>query len=156
MDDLTDGSDEVVIRGGGLPPKYWRKKMNNYRIKWIFFLLLVLFVWGHIPFEDTEYSEGVCISSCFGRSKTESPENQKEKDIQWFREEMKISPKYMEREEGVLGMSWTHFFTMLFLVLFFIGTIVALVLRHRRTKQLLSMLLKEERLPETLPSKQKR
>jgi hypothetical protein len=57
---------------------------------------------------------------------------------------MRISPKYLERDEGIMGMSWTHFFTMLFLILFFIAAMTALVMRHRRTKQLLDTLLKEE------------
>lgn len=56
---------------------------------------------------------------------------------------MGISPKYLEKDEGIM-MSWTHFFTMLFLILFFIAAMTALVMRHRRTKQLVNTLLKEE------------
>jgi len=119
--------------------------MCKYRLKLGFFLLLGFIVWGHIPFKETEFSREAFMSACFGQSKSEEPENQGETDIQWFREEMKISPKYMERKEGVLGMSWTHFFTMLFLVFFFVGAVVALVIRHKRTKELLDLLLKEER-----------
>lgn len=119
--------------------------MYRYWLRLPLFLLLGFIVWGHIPFEDTEYSRQPFSSICFAQSQSEEAGNQGEPDIGWFREEMKISPKYRDKDEGVLGMSWTHFFTMLFLVLFFVGGIVALVMRHRRTKELLNLLLKEER-----------
>ncbi len=57
---------------------------------------------------------------------------------------MKISPKYLERHEGVLGISWAHFITMVFLTVFFIGALVEIYLRNKRTKQILATLLKEE------------
>ncbi len=66
-------------------------------------------------------------------------------DIQWFKEEMRISPKYLEKEEGVLGMTWAHFFTMLFLVLFLIGTLILYYRRNKRTNEILQSLLKEEK-----------
>jgi hypothetical protein len=125
-----------------------RRKMYKYWVNLGIFLLVVFvvfFVWGHVSFEEAEYSGEAFTSTCFGQSNSEEPKNTEGKDIQWFRDEMNISPKYMERQEGILGMSWTHFFTMLFLVFFFIGAIVALVLRHRRAKQLLNQLFKEER-----------
>jgi len=120
--------------------------MCTYRLKWMLFLLLGLMVWGHIRCKEIESSRETFISTCFGQSKADEPKNQGETDIQWFRDEMKISPKYMEREEGVLGMSWTHFFIMVFLVLFFVGAIVALIIRHKRTKELLALLLKDSTL----------
>lgn len=119
--------------------------MCKYRLRLALFLLLGFIASGHIPFEEIKYSREAFASACFGQSKSEEPENQGETDIEWFREEMKISPKYMERKEGVLGMSWTHFFTMVFLVVFFMGAVVALVIRHKRTKELLNLLLKEEK-----------
>ena len=64
--------------------------------------------------------------------------------IQWFKDEMKISPKYVDKQEDVLGMSWAHFLTMLFLVIFFVGALIALYLRTRRTKEILHTLLREE------------
>jgi hypothetical protein len=120
--------------------------MHTYRVKLLLFLVLGFIVWGHIPFEEVEPSRKIFTSVCFGQSMSEEPQNQGETDIQWFREEMKISPKYMERKEGVLGMSWTHFFTMLFLVFFFVGTIAALFIRHKRTKELLNLLIKDSTL----------
>ena len=46
-------------------------------------------------------------------------------DIQWFKMEMRVGPNYMEKREGILGMSWAHFFTMSFLVRFFFGALIA-------------------------------
>jgi len=37
---------------------------------------------------------------------------------------MKIDPKYQEQDRGILGMSYAHFFIMVFLILFFIGTFI--------------------------------
>ena len=65
------------------------------------------------------------------------------KDIQWFKDKMKISPKYVERRPGILGMSWGHFFTMVFLLLFAAGALVVFILRYKRTKEILK-LIKEE------------
>ncbi|MFO7875716.1 MAG: hypothetical protein R6U55_03935 [Desulfovermiculus sp.] len=64
-------------------------------------------------------------------------------DIQWFKETMKISPKYQEQSHGLLGMSYTHFFVMVFLILFFIGTFINSYLRSKRTRDALQTLLKE-------------
>ena len=66
-------------------------------------------------------------------------------DVQWFKDQMRISPKYLESHEGILGMSWLHFLTMVFLTVFFIGALIALYLRNRRTKQILAALLREEK-----------
>ena len=119
--------------------------MYKLKMSLCLFLLPVFFIWVQIPFNKIENSGETFTNACFAQSKSEEQENQEEKDIRWFREEMKISPKYMEKKEGILGMSRTHFFTMLFLIIFFIGTIVSLLIRRRRTKQLLDLLLKEER-----------
>ncbi len=64
-------------------------------------------------------------------------------DIRWFKDKMKISPKYVERRSGILGMSWGHFFTMVFLLLFAAGALLIFFLRYRRTKEILNM-IKEE------------
>ena len=65
-------------------------------------------------------------------------------DIQWFKDEMRISPKYTEAQEGVLGMSWLHFLLMLFLVIFFFGALIAYYRQTNRTKRILQQLLSEE------------
>ncbi|MBW2094060.1 MAG: hypothetical protein JRI80_04155 [Deltaproteobacteria bacterium] len=70
-------------------------------------------------------------------------QEKEQKSIEWFKQEMKISPKYLEKKEGVLGMSWGHFFTMLFLVFFASGALIVFLLRYKRTKDILK-LIKEE------------
>lgn len=64
-------------------------------------------------------------------------------DIQWFKDQMKISDKYVEQQEGILGVSWAHFLTMVFLVLFALGALAAFFLRQRRTREILEMIRKE-------------
>lgn len=66
-------------------------------------------------------------------------------NIEWFRDQLKISSKYKEKERGVLGLSWTHFLTMVFLICLFIIALIVLIARYRRTKELLKLLLKEEK-----------
>ena len=65
-------------------------------------------------------------------------------DIQWFKDEMRISPKYIEAHEGILGMSWLHFILMLFLVIFFFGALIAYYRQTNRTKRILQQLLSGE------------
>ena len=65
-------------------------------------------------------------------------------DIEWFKQELKIDPKYTEQSEGILGMSWAHFLTMTFLVLFFFGALMAYHRRTTRTTRILEQLLKED------------
>jgi 4-amino-4-deoxy-L-arabinose transferase-like glycosyltransferase len=66
-------------------------------------------------------------------------------DIDWFKKELRISPKYVEKQEGVLGLSWAHFLTMVFLICSFFVALLAVIIRHRRTRELMSMLLEEEK-----------
>jgi hypothetical protein len=65
-------------------------------------------------------------------------------DIQWFREQMQIAPQYIEEQAGILGMTWPHFIIMLFLIVFFIGALVAYYRQTTRTTRILQQLLKEE------------
>ncbi len=66
-----------------------------------------------------------------------------EEDIQWFRDQMRISEKYIEDHEGVWGMSWAHFLTMVFLVVFAIGALILSFQRQKRTREILEMIRKE-------------
>jgi hypothetical protein len=61
--------------------------------------------------------------------------------IEWFKKELRISPKYAEEPQGILGLSWAHFMTMVFLVIFFVLGLAALLIRYRRTKELLTLLI---------------
>lgn len=65
-------------------------------------------------------------------------------DIEWFKQELKIDTKYTEQHEGILGMSWAHFITMAFLVIFFFGALMAYHRRTIRTTRILEQLLKED------------
>ncbi len=112
--------------------------------RWGLCLLPALFASGLILSGEPPASSAGPAGPRLARAAAEEAEGTDPEKIQWFREKMRISPKYLEEEEGVMGMSWTHFFTMLFLVLFFIAAMTALVMRHRRTKELLNTLLKEE------------
>jgi hypothetical protein len=71
-------------------------------------------------------------------------QNDNKPDIQWFKKEMKIDPKYTERHEGILGMSWMHFLAMSFLIVFFFGALITYYRRTSRTTRILEQLLKED------------
>lgn len=72
-----------------------------------------------------------------------SDETTQPPDIQWFKDQMKISDKYVEHRQGILGMSWAHFLTMIFLVVFAAGALIAFIQRQKRTKKILEMIRKE-------------
>lgn len=112
--------------------------------RWGLRLLLALFASGLIQAGELPASSAGRAGPRLAQAATEKAEEPDPEKIRWFREKMRISPKYQEKDEGIMGMSWAHFFTMLFLILFFIAAMTALVMRHRRTKQLLDTLLKEE------------
>jgi len=83
------------------------------------------------------YAEGSATDSGMAANAEETP------GIQWFKDQMKISNKYVEQQEGALGMSWAHFLTMVFLVLFALGALLAFFQRQRRTREILEMIRKE-------------
>lgn len=66
-------------------------------------------------------------------------------DLEWFKNELRISPKYQERDVGILGLSWAHFLIMVFLTISFVAALVAVIIRYRKTKELLTLLLEEEK-----------
>ena len=69
--------------------------------------------------------------------------------VEWFKEELRITPKYVEDHQGVFGLSWAHFLTMVFLVVFFLSGLVSLLVRYRRTQELLRELLQEREKSES-------
>lgn len=75
----------------------------------------------------------------------EGAEQEDRPTLEWFRKELRISPKYRERDVGILGLSWAHFLVMVFLAVSFVIALVALIVRYNRTKELVSMLIKEEK-----------
>lgn len=72
-------------------------------------------------------------------SQTEAPA------IEWFKKELRISPAYVEENQGILGLSWAHFMTMVFLALFSVLALAALLIRYKRTRELLTGLLQEKK-----------
>lgn len=67
------------------------------------------------------------------------------KDIQWFKKTMNIAPKYQEKRSGILGMSWTHFIIMVFLIIFFVAAIINYYARNKRAKKIVLNLLQDEK-----------
>ncbi len=66
-----------------------------------------------------------------------------ERDIQWFRDQLGISEQYIEEPDGIWGMSWAHFLTMLILVLFALGALVLFVMQQKRTREIMESIRKE-------------
>ncbi|MBW1990438.1 MAG: hypothetical protein JRI97_12980 [Deltaproteobacteria bacterium] len=66
-------------------------------------------------------------------------------EIQWFKERLKISPRYQDRHDGIFGISWGHFFAMVIMGLAILSVLAAEWMRHRRTKRIVEKLLAEER-----------
>lgn len=75
----------------------------------------------------------------------EGSEQEDRPTLEWFKKELRISSKYRDRDVGILGLSWAHFLVMVFLTVFFLIALVALIVRYNRTKELVSMLVKEEK-----------
>jgi hypothetical protein len=96
-----------------------------------------LFLQGVVPGSDHGWGRARSNSESSAAPERDRP------DIEWFKKEMGISPKYAEQESGVMGLSWAHFLTMVFLALSFVVALIALILRYRRTKDLLGLILKE-------------
>jgi hypothetical protein len=66
-----------------------------------------------------------------------------EPDIQWFRDQLKISDRYVQEQEGIWGVSWAHFLTMVFLGMFVLGSLAVWIQQQRRTRDILDSIRKE-------------
>ena len=113
--------------------------MNNVAAKLIFVLFLLFFQMHATAFEQRGTGILPGCAEAFASQEEDRP------DIEWFRREMGISPKYLEHESGVMGLSWAHFIAMVFLVLSLVVALLALYLRYSRTKELLRLILEEEK-----------
>lgn len=78
----------------------------------------------------------------------EAPGQENGPTLEWFKRELKISPKYQEQDVGIFGLSWAHFLVMVFLIVSFVIGLAALIVRYNRTKELLSMLMRKENADE--------
>jgi len=114
------------------------KKSCRRFITFILFFYLLFVNGGYFPTFPQDMISPVILNGVAWAEEMSDP------DIQWFKNEMRIAPKYTEHEEGIWGMSWMHFITMVFLILFFIASLFAMYLRNRRTREILATLLKEE------------
>lgn len=120
----------------------WRR--NIIRIT---FVILLCFLQAHMPStSEAKKIEGpFYVNLMSDRSADLVSQDANNPDIDWFKKELRISPKYVEKQEGVLGLSWAHFLTMVFLICSFFVALLAVIIRHRRTRELMSMLLEEEK-----------
>ena len=124
----------------------WRRNIIK-----ITFVLLLCFLHGFMPStSETKRIEDPFYLNLVSDNNAElTSQDANRPDIEWFKKELRISSKYVEKQEGVLGLSWAHFLTMVFLTCSFLVALVAVIIRHRRTRELLSVLLEEEKKNES-------
>lgn len=105
----------------------------------VWFIVLAIAVstagWTGIP--------GSCTWNGMAPAEAEAAVNPDEEEIQWFRDQLGIADQYRQEHEGIWGMSWGHFLTMVFLVLFAVGALYVFVQRQRRTREILEIVQKE-------------
>jgi hypothetical protein len=63
--------------------------------------------------------------------------------IEWFRDKLHIAEKYQRQQQGVMGMSWGHFLSMVFLVVFFVGASAIAFYRAKRSREILEAVMRE-------------
>ena len=102
-------------------------------------LLITTAVLGYGPDTGMTAAEAAPPEATFDSGPEEN------RSIQWFKEELRITPKYTEDHKDVFGLSWAHFLTMVLLILFSLFGLASLLIRYRRTKELLTKLLEEKK-----------
>ena len=128
------------------PMRYW-KRGTMIKLSKIIAVLAVFFLWVQVPLLGGQYDRRWPSSSRYPQICAYAQEGPEQKDgpnLEWFRKELRVAPKYQERDTGILGLSWAHFSVMVFLTVSFVIALVALIVRYRRTKELISMLTKDE------------
>ncbi len=85
----------------------------------------------------------VVTKSAYASASASQETSQNNSDIQWFKDQMQISDKYLEQQDGIWGMSRAHFLTMVFLVLFALGALVVFIQQQKRTKEIMELIRKE-------------
>jgi len=120
-------------------------KVNEKTCVWLVVVLLQILPLLTTAEMAISGSEDEAGTSCSYISRTVAETDGAEQpDIQWFKDQMKISPKYLERREGIAGMSWLHFIATGFLLIFFVGALTAFYSWNRRTRRILGSLLQED------------
>ena len=106
----------------------------------------------------TMWGASLCVAGTFGffvpeymtadqaiaAEVTSKSDTEQTPHVEWFKEELRITPKYTQGHRDVLGLSWAHFLTMILLVGFLVSGLVFLLVRYRRTQELLTQLLEKE------------
>ena len=87
--------------------------------------------------------------TAYAADQSPSPEK-----IEWFRDKLHIADKYQRQQQGVMGMSWGHFLSMVFLVVFFIGATAIAFYRAKRSRQILEAVMQERKKEETAGAKE--
>jgi hypothetical protein len=119
------------------------------RLSLITAFLLYLFLWQCVSFIEWQNHEKFSFPWEYGATNCAYAQGESEQpppNIEWFKKELRISPKYQEREIGIMGLSWAHFLVMVFLTVSFVIALIALIVRYTRTKELVAMLTKEEKI----------
>ena len=106
--------------------------------------ILILFVLGIMYASQVEERPWNRASGAFQVEPAFAEEKGDKPDIKWFKDQLGVSSKYAEKDSGILGVSWPHLLIMVFLSVFFVVGLFALIIRRKRTKELLIHLLKEE------------
>jgi disulfide bond formation protein DsbB len=117
------------------------------RLKRTVFLLAICVVYmpGTAAAAVNEDTQAVAASVVSAAGSTSPSQPEQNPNVEWFKRELRISPKYAEETQGIFGLSWAHFMTMVFLVLFFVLGLVALLIRYKRTQELLKVILEEKK-----------
>lgn len=116
--------------------------MHKNKICMVCLWILILAITGTA--EEALWSTGASENALLcGTVFAETAGAQENGSLQWFKDQMEISEKYIQEQQGIWGMTWGHFFTMVFLVLFALGALVVFVQRQRRTREILEIIRKE-------------
>lgn len=115
--------------------------------------VLVFTIWGALSCVAGTFgfvaAEIMCTDQAIAAEGISQSNTEETPTIEWFKEELRITPKYTEGHQDVLGLSWAHFLTMVLLVGFLVSGLVFLLVRYRRTQEILTRLLEEEEKSES-------
>ncbi|MGM0423948.1 MAG: hypothetical protein ACQEQX_03380 [Thermodesulfobacteriota bacterium] len=131
---LLHDCPESFLQDQGEDPMTLSRFRAAHNLLSLLALICLLHVTGYVHFLHAAPNEAQALEQ----------QPVQDQDVQWFKDEMKISDKYVDQQQGVLGISWAHFFTMIFLVLFLIAALAGMFIRYKRMQKLLAEISKEE------------
>lgn len=112
---------------------------KKYIIKWCILFAVLLFIANSSTSALAISHSAIAAES----SRHITAQGNQGRDIQWFKEEMQIADKYIQEKEGILGISWGHFLTMVLLGLFALAALGVFIQQQRRTKEIMESIRKE-------------